>query len=111
MKIFRNTFRIFVGAMFSYQCLVSFHKYSNTYPTSTTTQKKDLKDQVFWPEFLLCPEDGVDLTKLSDKGYESMSDFYMGRLRNGRRGWGGLNNESFAMIKNATRILIGDRLG
>ena len=108
IKIFKNTFTVAVAVLFCYQCFDSFSKYSS-YPTSTTTHKKDLKDLIVFPSFVLCPRDGVNLRKLLEKGYESMSDFYMGRLNNGKRGWGGLKNESFNLIANDTRIFSNDR--
>jgi hypothetical protein len=101
-------FTIFVACMFSKQCFDSFSRHS-AYPTSTTIQKKDTKDLKVFPSFLLCPKEGIDMRKLLEKGYESMSDFYMGRLANGMRGWGGLKNESFEQILNDIGILSNER--
>ena len=39
-----------------------------------------------------------------------MSEFYMGRLINGKRGWGGLKKESFEQILNDTVTLSNERL-
>ena len=109
MKIVKIIFTIFVACMFSRQCFDSFQRYSD-YPTSTTIQKKDIKDMQHFPIFLLCPEEGINMSEMQDKGYASMNEFYMGRLTNGKRGWGGLKNESFEQIINDTRTLNNERL-
>ena len=97
--------------MFSRQCFNSLSRHFS-YPTSTTILKKDIKDLDInaYPSWLLCPEEGIDMSKLLEKGYNSMSDFYMGRLTNGKRGWGGLYNESFEQIINGTGTLTNERL-
>ena len=37
-----------------------------------------------------------------------MNEFYMGRLTNGKRGWGGLKNESLEHMLNDTRTLLNN---
>ena len=96
----RMLINMVVGVLFLYQCYIAFERHVS-YPTSTTTQKRAMKDQTLHPFFVLCPEVGVDIKKLQDdKGYHTMAEFYMGRMTNGKRGWGGLKNESFLKIMN-----------
>ena len=94
MKIVQIIFTLFVSYMFAIQCFDSFSRYS-AYPTSTTIQKKDIKDMKIYHSFLLCPEEEIDMRKLQEKGYKSLSQFYMGRLTNGKKGWGGVNKLIF----------------
>ena len=43
------------------------------------------------------------------KAFKTINEFYMGRLTNGKRGRGGLKNESFERFLNDTRTLNNER--
>ena len=99
MKSLKYLFTLGVLMMFLNKCWLILKNY-RAYPTSTTIEKRFLNENTHsWPSFILCPVDGVDLSVLKkDKGYSSMSEFIMGRMDDGKRGWGGYKNESFQKI-------------
>ena len=76
----------------SYLVLKAFYAFVIVKPTYTSNAKRNLVPEDF-PEFILCPDESIDVDIAKSKGYGGMWNYFSGDLSKGQIGWIGNNSE------------------